>query len=110
MAARRPAADIAARVAELTGVRVAWCTHPAGPPVCWCRKPMPGMALVLARELGLDLSRSIHAGTGPVDRAFAERVGMTFYTVKIAAPHVKPEPNTVDRIRSPRFTLPSLRQ
>lgn len=32
------------------------------------------------------------------------------YTVKIAAPQVKPEPNTLDRIRSPFFTLPCWRQ
>ena len=30
--------------------------------------------------------------------------------VKIAAPQVKPEPNTDDRIRSPRWTLPCWRQ
>ena len=33
-----------------------------------------------------------------------------YYKVKIAEPHVKPEPNTDDRIRSPRFTFPCLRQ
>ena len=50
---------------QLPGARVRrrWSTverraHAAGPPVCWCRKPMPGMALVLARRHGLDLARS----------------------------------------------------
>jgi len=31
-------------------------------------------------------------------------------SVKIAAPHVKPDPNTDDRMRSPRLTLPCWRQ
>jgi aryl-alcohol dehydrogenase-like predicted oxidoreductase len=69
-----------ARLAELLGVRIpiAACVHPAGPPVCWCRKPMPGLALVLAKRLDLDLSRSIHVGQGPADKGFAARAGMAF--------------------------------
>jgi aryl-alcohol dehydrogenase-like predicted oxidoreductase len=54
------------------------CVHPAGPPVCWCRKPVPGMGLVLAGAHALDLTASIHVGRGPADRTFAARLGMTF--------------------------------
>jgi histidinol phosphatase-like enzyme len=60
---------------------VAYCPHPAGPPICWCRKPLPGMGLVLARDHDLDLSRSIHAGRSAADRGFASRLGMTFVTI-----------------------------
>lgn len=69
-----------ARLAELLGVSIplAACVHPAGPPVCWCRKPMPGLALVLAKRLDLDLSKTVHVGQGPADKGFALRAGMAF--------------------------------
>ena len=54
------------------------CPHPAGPPVCWCRKPLPGLGLLLARRHGLDLGRSWHVGRGPADRGFAARLGLRF--------------------------------
>jgi aryl-alcohol dehydrogenase-like predicted oxidoreductase/predicted kinase len=54
------------------------CVHPAGPPVCWCRKPVPGMGLVLARAHDLDLAASIHVGRAAADRTFATRLGMAF--------------------------------
>jgi histidinol phosphatase-like enzyme len=54
------------------------CAHAAGPPVCWCRKPMPGMAVVLAHRHGLDLARSVHVGTGAADRGFAARIDARF--------------------------------
>jgi aryl-alcohol dehydrogenase-like predicted oxidoreductase/predicted kinase len=67
---------IRARLPLLAGV--ARCTHPAGPPVCWCRKPLPGMGLLLARTHDLDLATSIHLGRGPADRTFATRLGLRF--------------------------------
>lgn len=77
------AADLAAvdaRTAELLGaaIDIVTCVHPAGPPVCWCRKPMPGLGLVLARRHQLDLGRSLHAGKGAADRGFAGRLGLRF--------------------------------
>jgi FMN phosphatase YigB (HAD superfamily) len=68
------------RLAELLGVAlvVAHCAHPAGPPVCWCRKPMPGLALALAHAHGLDLARTLHVGKGPADRGFAVRAGIRY--------------------------------
>jgi aryl-alcohol dehydrogenase-like predicted oxidoreductase/phosphoglycolate phosphatase-like HAD superfamily hydrolase len=73
-----PALD--ARLVELVGLplAIARCTHPAGPPTCWCRKPMPGLALALARTYGLDLARSVHVGRGPADAGFAQRAGMGY--------------------------------
>ena len=41
----------------------------------------------------------------------AHAAGAKVYpNVKMAAPHVNPEPNTDDKMRSPRFTLPCCRQ
>jgi aryl-alcohol dehydrogenase-like predicted oxidoreductase/predicted kinase len=57
---------------------VAVCPHPAGPPICWCRKPLPGLGLLLARRHGIDLARSIHVGAGAADKGFAARLGMRF--------------------------------
>lgn len=57
---------------------VACCPHPAGPPVCWCRKPLPGLGLLLARQLNLDLAQTIVVGSTPHDRGFAERLGARF--------------------------------
>ena len=57
---------------------IARCTHPPGPPVCWCRKPMPGLALALARAHGFDLARSLHVGRNAADRGFATRAGMRY--------------------------------
>lgn len=74
------AGELAARLAELAGVtlHVMHCAHPAGPPVCWCRKPMPGLALALAHAHGLDLARTLHVGKGPADRGFAARAGIRY--------------------------------
>jgi hypothetical protein len=60
------------------GIEVAACMHPGGPPACWCRKPMPGLGLVLARAHDLDLTASVHVGDGAADRGFASRLGMRF--------------------------------
>jgi hypothetical protein len=80
-----PAIDAA--LAERLGmpIHVARCTHPAGPPVCWCRKPLPGLAIWLAREHGLALEDSVHVGLGPADRGFAMRAGMRFVSADGAA-------------------------
>ncbi|MDB4959570.1 MAG: hypothetical protein JWO36_7139 [Myxococcales bacterium] len=77
-------ADVIKELAETLGeqlglsIDLACCPHPGGPPQCWCRKPLPGLGLVLARKHHLDLSRSIHVGKGPADRGFAARLGMRY--------------------------------
>lgn len=55
-----------------------YCPHGGGPPVCWCRKPLPGMGVAAAQTHGIDLPRSLHVGNGPADRSFAERLGMAY--------------------------------
>jgi diketogulonate reductase-like aldo/keto reductase/histidinol phosphatase-like enzyme len=71
---------IDARTRELLAapLAIATCWHPAGPPRCWCRKPLPGLGLALARAHGLALARSIvvgHVDRAASDRGFATRVG-----------------------------------
>jgi aryl-alcohol dehydrogenase-like predicted oxidoreductase/histidinol phosphatase-like enzyme len=69
-----------AKMRELLGVSVdtACCPHDAGPPVCWCRKPIPGAVLEFASRRDVALSRSIVVGTSAADRTMAERIGAPF--------------------------------
>jgi len=59
-------------------VQAALCPHPGGPPACWCRPPLPGLALVFAREHGIDLSRSTLIGGGPAHRTLATTLGARY--------------------------------
>lgn len=76
-------ADVGAvngRAAELLraeGVEIAgWYHCPHGPDAgCTCRKPAPGLAHRAARDLGLDLTRSVVVGDKPSDIALGDAVG-----------------------------------
>lgn len=77
----RADADAAfARMQELLGVtiEVEYCPHAAGPPTCWCRKPLPGLGVLLIQRHRLDASQCIYVGTGPQDPGFARRLGFHF--------------------------------
>jgi aryl-alcohol dehydrogenase-like predicted oxidoreductase/histidinol phosphatase-like enzyme/predicted kinase len=68
-----------ARLRELLGdVDIAYCAHDAGPPICWCRKPIPGSVLEFARRRDIALTRSIVVGRSTADRTMAERIGARF--------------------------------
>jgi aryl-alcohol dehydrogenase-like predicted oxidoreductase/histidinol phosphatase-like enzyme/predicted kinase len=69
-----------ARMRALLGeaVDAACCPHDAGPPVCWCRKPIPGSVLEFASRHGVALARSIVVGASAADRTMAERIGARF--------------------------------
>ena len=56
----------------------AYCVHPAGPPICWCRKPHPGLGALMIHRHALDPARCLYVGAGPQDPGFARRVGFTF--------------------------------
>jgi hypothetical protein len=73
-------------VARATGaiVELALCTHPAGPPICWCRPPLPALPLAFARRHGVDLSASTLIGRSAADRALARALGMTFRALAAA--------------------------
>jgi aryl-alcohol dehydrogenase-like predicted oxidoreductase len=65
------------RTRELLGLAldVAVCTHPAGPPICWCRKPIPGLVLEYALREKVSLRRSVVVGMSAADRTMAQRIG-----------------------------------
>jgi aryl-alcohol dehydrogenase-like predicted oxidoreductase len=68
--------------AEVSGVvEGALCRHAAGPPVCWCRPPLPGLPLAFAREHGVDPMRSTLLGTGPAHRTLAATLGSRYASV-----------------------------
>jgi histidinol phosphatase-like enzyme len=54
------------------------CPHPAGPPTCWCRPPLPGLPLMLARADDIDLARSVVVGTRPAHRTLAATLGAEY--------------------------------
>ena len=74
--------DVARLSKEVSGpVESALCPHPAGPPTCWCRPPLPGLALVFARAHGIDFTRSTLVGTGPAHRTLATTLGAQYVQV-----------------------------
>ena len=69
-----------ARMRELSGVdiEIEYCPHPAGPPVCWCRKPLPGLGVVFIERHRLDRAQCLYVGTGSQDPGFARRLGFQY--------------------------------
>ena len=59
-------------------VERALCPHPAGPPTCWCRPPLPGLPLAFARAHGVDAARSLVVGTRPAHRTLAATLGARY--------------------------------
>ncbi len=59
-------------------IEVLYCPHAAGPPKCWCRKPLPGLGVIFIQRHRLDPSRCIYVGTGPQDPGFARRLGFQY--------------------------------
>jgi histidinol phosphatase-like enzyme len=59
----------------------ALCPHPAGPPTCWCRPPLPGLPLAFARARDIDLPRSTLIGTGPAHRTLATTLDARYVRV-----------------------------
>jgi aryl-alcohol dehydrogenase-like predicted oxidoreductase len=66
-------------------VEVAVCAHPAGPPICWCRPPLPAMFLTFAHRHHVDLRASTLFGQSPTDRRIADVLGMSFIELAIRA-------------------------
>jgi aryl-alcohol dehydrogenase-like predicted oxidoreductase len=66
------------RARRLLGIDVtfACCPHDAGPPVCWCRKPLPGSVLDFALSRRVALAESLAVAHSAADRTMAERLGM----------------------------------
>jgi histidinol phosphatase-like enzyme len=74
------AAAVFARLREGLGIdlEIEYCPHAAGPPVCWCRKPLPGLGVVLRDRHGLDPAQCIYVGSGSQDPGFARRLGFQY--------------------------------
>jgi aryl-alcohol dehydrogenase-like predicted oxidoreductase len=62
-------------------VEGAICPHPAGPPTCWCRPPLPGLPLAFAHAHGVDPARSTLIGTSPAHRTLATSLGARYVAV-----------------------------
>jgi aryl-alcohol dehydrogenase-like predicted oxidoreductase/predicted kinase len=72
--------DLDAAVTRLRGVvsgevSRAVCPHGGGPPRCWCRPPLPGLALAFAVTRHVELSRCVVIGSGPAHRTLANALG-----------------------------------
>jgi aryl-alcohol dehydrogenase-like predicted oxidoreductase len=77
---------IANSVSRLTArvdapAETAVCPHPGGPPICWCRPPLPGLVLAFASTHGIDPSRSMLVGTSPAHRTLATTLGARYVSV-----------------------------
>jgi aryl-alcohol dehydrogenase-like predicted oxidoreductase/predicted kinase len=70
-----------ARMREAFGTPVRCCSHPGGPPRCWCRPPLPGLLLEFARQHGVDLGRSVVVGSKPAHASMARALGATYRRV-----------------------------
>ena len=77
-----------ARMREEIGIdiEIRYCPHRAGPPVCWCRKPLPGLLLEFRARHRLALEESILVGRSPADRTLAGRLSMTYVDAPAGPP------------------------
>jgi len=61
-------------IAELgVPIDVRYCPHAGGPPMCWCRKPLPGLGALFIQQHRLDAAQSLYVGQGLQDPGFARR-------------------------------------
>lgn len=57
------------------------CSHPAGPPVCWCRPPLPGLVVAHAFDAKIDLARSRILAVSPAFTMLAARTGVALVSL-----------------------------
>jgi HAD superfamily hydrolase (TIGR01662 family) len=69
-----------ARIRDQAGVPIdiAYCPHGGGAPICWCRKPLPGLGVAFIRRYALDPAACIYIGRGAQDASFARRLGFRY--------------------------------
>ncbi len=69
--------DAAERLGEVVSGEItsAVCPHGGGPPRCWCRPPLPGLALAFTAARRLDPARCAVIGSGPAHRTLANALG-----------------------------------
>ncbi len=62
-------------------VEPAICPHGVGPPVCWCRPPLPGLPLAFARAHDVDPAHAALIGTSSAHKTLAATLGARFVGV-----------------------------
>ncbi|HEY8379145.1 MAG TPA: aldo/keto reductase [Nannocystis sp.] len=70
-----------ARTIELLGLpvaEVAYCPHPAFPAGCFCRKPLPGLGVMLIQRHRLAREHMLMVGDMDSDRDFARALGIKY--------------------------------
>jgi HAD superfamily hydrolase (TIGR01662 family) len=55
-----------------------FCPHRSYPQICYCRKPMPGMAVEFIEKYKLDPSQCVMVGDSKTDKTFANRSGFQY--------------------------------
>jgi HAD superfamily hydrolase (TIGR01662 family) len=77
---RPSVAAVFAALSERMGlsIEVEICPHAAGPPRCWCRKPLPGLGVLFIHRYKLDPAQCLYVGDGPQDPGLARRLGMPY--------------------------------
>ena len=79
-------AALADAVSRLSGVvsgpvESALCPHGAGPPICWCRPPLPGLPLAFSRAHGIDVNRAVLIGVSSAHRTLATTLGARYVPI-----------------------------
>jgi predicted kinase len=59
-------------------IDVEYCPHAAGPPRCWCRKPLPGLGVLLIQRHRLEPSQCVYVGSGSLDPGYARKLGFVW--------------------------------
>jgi predicted kinase/histidinol phosphatase-like enzyme len=59
-------------------IEIECCPHAAGPPTCWCRKPLPGLAVQFTHRHRLDAAQCLYVGAGAQDPGYARRLGFQY--------------------------------
>jgi hypothetical protein len=77
------AAEIEGEFAQLRqrlglDIELHYCPHGGGPPICWCRKPLPGLGVLVIHRHQLDARRCIYVGATPQDPPFARRLAFQY--------------------------------
>jgi len=74
------ASAVFARMSAIVGRPITgeYCPHGSGPPRCWCRKPLPGLGVLLIERHRLDPARCIYVGHAAVDPGFARKLGFAY--------------------------------
>lgn len=70
--------DVERRARDVLGGRtfaVGLCLHGGGPPICYCRPPLPGLFVAFAEKYGVDARRTTFVTSSTSERTMATRLG-----------------------------------